>query len=108
MIYWTYLGLAIVLEVAGTICMKLSYGFTRWLPSGLMFVLYVLSIAAMNLSLKKLDVGVVYAIWSGVGTALITLAGVAWFRESLSTLKVISIALIIVGVVGLNLGVGGK
>ena len=105
MMSWFYLSLAILLEVIGTINMKLSQGFTKWLPTTLMFVLYGLSIAAMNLSLKGIGVGVVYAIWAGVGTALITLAGVLWFREPLTALKIFSIALIIVGVVGLNIGV---
>jgi small multidrug resistance pump len=104
MMSWFYLAVAILLEVVGTINMKLSQGFTRWLPTTLMFVLYGLSIAAMNISLKGIDVGVVYAIWSGVGTALITLAGVLWFHEQLTALRVVSIALIIIGVIGLNIG----
>jgi small multidrug resistance pump len=57
-----------------------------------------------SLTLKKLEIGVIYAIWSGLGTALIVLVGVLWFKEPLTILKTASILLIIAGVVGLNLG----
>ena len=98
-----YLGLAIALEVSGTISMKLSEGLTRLYPTIAMVVLYTGSFAFLALTLKRLEVSTVYAIWSGVGTALIAVIGVAYFNESLTTLKVASIAMIILGVVGLNL-----
>jgi small multidrug resistance pump len=103
---WLYLSTAIILEVIGTVSMKLSQGFTRLLPTVAMFVLYGLSLAAMNLALKQIDVSIVYAVWSGVGTALITIIGIFWFREPMTALKMVSIFLIIVGVVGLNVKVG--
>lgn len=103
---WIYLALAILLEVAGTTCMKLSEGFTRLVPSILLFVLYTLSFGMLTLALKRIDVSVAYAVWSGVGTALIATIGVLWFKEPMTALKLISLALIIVGVVGLNLGGG--
>jgi small multidrug resistance pump len=103
---WLYLSTAIILEVIGTVSMKLSQGFTRLLPTVAMFVLYGLSLAAMNLALKQIDVSIVYAVWSGVGTALITIIGIFWFREPMTVLKMVSIFLIIVGVVGLNVKVG--
>ena len=102
--HWLYLLLAIVLEVTGTTCMKLSAGFTKTLPSVLMFVFYILSFSALTLALKKVDVSVAYAIWSGMGTALIATIGILWFNESLTMMKLISLALIIIGVIGLNLG----
>lgn len=103
---WIYLALAILLEVAGTTCMKLSEGFTKVVPSILLFVFYSLSFGMLTLALKRIDVSVAYAVWSGVGTALIATIGVLWFREPMTALKLISLALIIVGVVGLNLGGG--
>jgi small multidrug resistance pump len=103
---WIYLVLAIVAEVAGTTCMKLSEGFTRALPSTLLFVFYGLSFALLTLALKRLDVSVAYAVWSGVGTALIAVIGLFWFREPMTILKMVSLALIVAGVVGLNLGGG--
>ena len=105
---WTYLILAILLEVSGTTCMKLSQGFTKTVPSILLFVFYTLSFAMLTLALKKLDVSVAYAVWSGMGTALIATIGVLWFKEPVTALKLISLGLIIIGVVGLNLGGGAR
>jgi len=103
---WLYLGLAILLEVSGTTCMKLSQGFTKLVPSVLLFVFYSLSMGMLTLALKRIDVSVAYAVWSGVGTALIATIGVLWFKEPATALKLISIGLIIIGVVGLNLSGG--
>lgn len=102
--HWLYMIGAIGFEVAGTTCMKLAEGFTRPLPSVLIFVFYAVSFTLLTLALKRLDVSVVYPLWSGVGTVAIAMIGVAWFGESLSWLKVASIALIILGVVGLSIG----
>ena len=101
---WTYLLLAIILEVSGTTCMKLSQGFTQVWPSILMFVFYVLCFSFLTLALKKIDVSVAYAVWSGVGTALIATIGILWFREPATVIKILSIGLIVAGVIGLNLG----
>jgi small multidrug resistance pump len=100
---WFYLVLAIVLEVSGTTSMKLSQGFTQMLPSVLMFLFYGLSLGALTLALKSIDVSMAYAIWSGLGTALIATVGVLWLKEPLNTLKIVSLLLIIIGVIGLNL-----
>jgi small multidrug resistance pump len=104
LVYWLCLAGAIVLEIAGTTSMKLSHGFSRTLPSVLLFLFYGLSFALMTVAVKRIDVSVSYAIWSGVGTTLITLIGVAWFGESLTRVQLASIALIIAGVVGLRAG----
>ena len=100
---WFYLAMAILLEVVGTTCMKLAEGFTRLIPSVLVFVLYGASFSFMILALKKIELGITYAIWAGLGTALITLIGIVWFEESVSPLKVVSIVFIVLGVVGLRL-----
>jgi small multidrug resistance pump len=107
MLFWLYLLIAIVTEVVGTALMKTSQGLTRFVPAALMFVLYGVSFVFMALALKKIEVGVAYAIWSGLGTAMIALIGVAWFRESFNTPKLIGVVLIIAGVVLLNLKSGG-
>jgi small multidrug resistance pump len=103
---WIYLMLAITLEVSGTTCMKLANGFTRVVPSVLMFIFYGLSLGALTLALKKIDVSLAYAVWSGMGTALIASIGILWFNEPVTILKIISLALIILGVIGLNLSGG--
>ncbi len=101
--YWFSLTCAILLEVAGTTSMKLSEGFTRLIPSVLLFVFYAASFVALTFSLRKIDVSVAYAIWSGIGTGLITVIGMFYFRESVTAFKLMSIGVILVGIVGLNL-----
>ncbi|MCL5292099.1 MAG: multidrug efflux SMR transporter [Actinobacteria bacterium] len=100
---WVYLILAIVLEVTGTTNMKLSQGFTKVLPSVLMFIFYGLSFVLLTLAIKNIDVGMAYAIWAGLGTALIATVGILWFKEPATALKIVSLGLIIIGVVGLKL-----
>jgi len=101
--YWFFLALAIVFEVAGTTCMKLSQGFTKLFPSVSVFVLYGLCFSFIILALKKIELSVTYAIWSGAGTALIAVIGIVWFQESATPLKIVSIVFIVLGVVGLQL-----
>ena len=100
---WLYLFVAILLEVSGTIAMKLSEGFTRMAPLVTMFIFYGFGLTLLTLALKKIELSIAYAIWSGMGTALIGIVGIIWFKESMTVLKIISIILIIVGVIGLNL-----
>jgi small multidrug resistance pump len=102
-ISWFILIIAIVLEVSGTISMKLSEGFTKVGPVIAMFIFYAMGLSLLALALKRIDISVAYAVWSGLGTALITLIGVLWFREPTSVIKIISVAFIIIGVIGLNL-----
>lgn len=101
--YWFFLVVAIVLEVAGTTSMKLSRGLTQIVPSVFMFLFYAASFVMLTLALKKIEVSVAYAVWAGIGTALIATIGILYFRESITMLKFVSILLIIIGVVGLNL-----
>ncbi|MCP4272189.1 MAG: multidrug efflux SMR transporter [Gammaproteobacteria bacterium] len=100
---WLYLTGAIFLEIAGTTSMKLSEGFTRTVPTIFIFAFYFLSFIALTMALKRIDVSVAYAIWAGAGTALIAIIGVVHFREPLTLIKVVSVSLIIIGVVGLNI-----
>ncbi len=83
--------------------MKLSNGLSRTAPTVGMFVLYGLSFIPMTIALKQMDIGAVYAIWSAVGTAVVAVLGVLLFHEPASALKAVAIALIIAGVVCLNL-----
>lgn len=100
---WIYLLLAIILEVLGTTCMKLSQGFTKVGPSILMFVFYGLCFSSLTLALKEIEVSIAYAVWSGLGTALIATIGILWFREPVTAIKITSLGLIVAGVIGLNL-----
>jgi len=100
---WLFLAIGIVFEVLGTICMKLAEGFTKLWPSVLVFVFYGLSLVSLVFVLKKLEVSIAYAIWASLGTALIAVIGIIWFKEPISVVKIISILLIIVGIIGLEL-----
>ena len=104
--HWLYLSLAIVFEVGGTTCMKLSEGLTKPIFAALIFILYAVSFVMLALALKKIDLGLSYAIWAGIGTAAIALIGFIWFKEPMGPMKIGSILLIVIGVVGLNLSRG--
>ena len=97
------LALAIAAEVLGTVALRQSDGFSRPLASTAAVVGYVLAFALLAPVLEQLDIGLVYAIWAGVGTALIAVIGVLAWGEPAGAIKVLSIAAVIAGVVGLNL-----
>jgi small multidrug resistance pump len=101
--YWLILALGIVFEVIGTICMKLADGFQKLWPSVLVFVFYLSCLVCLIFVLKKMQVSVAYAIWSGAGTALIAIIGMIWFKEPITLIKAASILLIVVGIFGLEL-----
>ncbi|KZM72823.1 multidrug efflux SMR transporter [Nocardia terpenica] len=101
---WAFMFGAIVCEVFGTTCMKLSDGFTRPLPAAGMALGYCGAFGLLTLALKQLPVGVAYATWAGVGTGLVALVGVALLGEPLSAAKIAGVGLVIAGVVVLNLG----
>ena len=100
---WLMLGAAIACEIVGTTMMKLSESLTRWIWIPPMLAFYLIALLCLALALRSIEVGIAYAVWAGVGTLLIALIGVLFFKESVSVIKVVSIALVIVGVVGLNL-----
>lgn len=97
------LSLAIVTEVAGTVALRYSEGFTRLAPSAVVVLGYGISFWLLALVLRELSIGTTYAVWSAAGTALIAVVGVFAFGEPATALKLASLALIIIGVVGLNL-----
>ncbi|MER5553766.1 multidrug efflux SMR transporter [Streptomyces sp. NPDC002793] len=98
------LAAAIAAEVAGTTAMKYSEGFTRLWPSIGTVVGYVLAFALLAQTLKTLSMGTAYAIWAGAGTAAVAAIGIIWMGESASLAKLAGVALIVAGVVVLNLG----
>jgi small multidrug resistance pump len=100
---WLMLALAIAAELAATTALKLSYGFTRALPSGIVVLGYVISFYLLSQVLKTQEVGIVYAIWSGAGLAIIALIGVVFLGESVSALKIGGLIAILAGVLMLNL-----
>lgn len=100
---WLYLGLAIVCEVIATSALKSSNGFSRLLPSVIVVVGYSVAFYSLSLALRTLPVGVAYAIWAGVGIALIAVIGLLVYGQSLDLAAVAGIGLIVAGVLVLTL-----
>ena len=97
------LSFAIACEVAATVSLRYSDGFSKPLPSVIVVIGYAISFWLLALVLKELSVGTTYAIWAGAGTAAIALIGIVALGEPATAIKLGSIALIIAGVVGLNI-----
>ncbi|MGW1022650.1 DMT family transporter [Streptomyces sp. NPDC002577] len=95
---------AILAEVAGTTAMKYSEGFSRLWPSLGTAAGYLVAFALLAQTLKTVEVGTAYAIWAGIGTAVIAAIGMVFLGETMTAVKVAGIALVIAGVVLLNLG----
>jgi small multidrug resistance pump len=101
---WVLLGFAIAAEIVGTLLLKASNGLTKLMPSIGVVVGYLTAFALMSQSLKKLDVGITYAIWSGVGIIGAAIGGYYFFDQQLNKVTIIGMSIIIIGVVVMNLG----
>ena len=100
---WIYLAIAILSEVVATSALKAAEGFTRLVPSLLVVVGYALAFYFLSLTLRTIPLGVAYAIWAGAGVALVALVGWVVYHQSLDIAALIGIALIVSGVIVLNL-----
>ncbi len=100
---WLYLFIAGLTEIGWAVGLKLSVGWTRLWPSTITAVLMVLSYVFLSLALRTLPLGTAYAIWTGIGAVGTAIAGLIYFGESREPLRLLCIALIIVGIVGLKL-----
>jgi small multidrug resistance pump len=103
-VHWWYLGFAILAEVLATSALKAADGFTRPLPSLVVVAGYGTAFYLLSLTLRVIPVGIAYAIWSGVGTALIALLGWALFGQTLDGAALLGLALIVAGVLVIQLG----
>jgi small multidrug resistance pump len=101
---WILLSIAIAAEIFGTLSLKASDGLSKLMPSLGVLLGYATAFTLMAMSLKKLDVGITYAIWSGVGIIGAAIGGVVFFDQHLSRMTMIGMAIIITGVVIMNLG----
>jgi small multidrug resistance pump len=100
---YLYLGIAILSEVAATTFLKLSDGFSKPLPSLVTVAGYGIAFYFLSLTLRSMPVGVAYAIWSGVGIVLISLAGWLLYKQLLDLPALLGMGLIMAGVVVINL-----
>lgn len=99
---WWYLGLAIVSEVFGTSFLKESEGFSKPLPTVLSLGGYLLALFALSHAVKDIELGIAYAIWAGVGTALIVLVGWLVLHQTIDWAAIVGVAMIVGGVVVIN------
>jgi small multidrug resistance pump len=105
---WIFLTSAILCDVLGTTVLKMADGFQRPLYGLWTALCYVLSFLSFALALKGIPISLVYALWSGLGTALIALVGFFLFKEPLGWLKIASLFLIVAGVIGLQLSTASR
>lgn len=103
MIAYLYLGIAIVAEVIATTALRAAEGFTQLWPSAISVAGYVVAFYFLSLTLKTMPVGIAYAIWSGVGIVLISLAGWLIYKQLLDLPAILGMALIMAGVIVINL-----
>jgi small multidrug resistance pump len=101
--FWLFMIGAIAFEVTGTISLKLADGFTKPTFVAITVIGYLASFGCLGMALKGLSVSTAYAIWAGVGTALVAIIGIVFLAEHGNMIKYASIALIVIGVVGLHL-----
>jgi len=99
---WLYLGIAICAEVIATTSLKYAEGFTKPLPTLAVAVGYGVSFFLLSLILKTIPVSITYAIWSGVGVALVSIVGWLWLGQKLDLAAIIGIGLIVSGVIVIN------
>ncbi|MDN5926301.1 MAG: multidrug efflux SMR transporter [Hyphomicrobiales bacterium] len=100
---YLYLTIAVMFEVVATTALKETQGFTRLAPSLIVAVGYGFAFYFLALVLRTMPVGVVYALWSGAGILLVTAIGWLWFRQALDIPALAGMALILAGVVVINL-----
>ena len=101
--HWLALAIAIFAEVIGTTALKASNEFTRLVPSVLVVVGYGTAFYFMAISMRVLPVGIMYAIWSGMGIVLVSLIGWLVYKQTLDLPSIIGMGLIISGVIVINL-----
>ena len=100
---WFLLAIAILAELGGSTCMKLSDGFSNLPASILTFVFWAISFTIFIFALKHFDLSFIYALWAGIGILLVSVVGMTYFREPVTMMKIISILIIASGVVMLNM-----
>ncbi|MBO4121108.1 QacE family quaternary ammonium compound efflux SMR transporter [Cupriavidus gilardii] len=101
--HWIYLSIAIVAEVIATTALKAAAGFTRPLPSLVVVTGYAIAFFCLSLTLRTVPIGIAYAIWSGVGIVLVSVAAWLLFGQRLDVPALLGIALIMAGVLVINL-----
>ena len=100
---WIFLLLAGFFEICFTIALKYSEGFSKLIPSIITVTFIVLSFFSVSQAMKEIPIGTAYAVWAGIGAAGTVICGILFFGDSYHIVRLISIFLIIIGIIGLKL-----
>jgi quaternary ammonium compound-resistance protein SugE len=100
---WVIILAAGLFETGFAVALKMSHGMTRIWPTAVFAACALASFALLTIALRKLEVGAAYAVWTGIGAAGTAVIGMAFLGDTISTIKIVSICLILLGVIGLNL-----
>ncbi|MDN5060754.1 quaternary ammonium compound efflux SMR transporter SugE [Aliarcobacter butzleri] len=100
---WGILVLAGIFEIFWAVGLKYTDGFTKLIPSLFTIIAMLVSFWLLSLSLKTLPLGTAYAVWVGIGTIGTVIAGIMLFGDSINIIRIISIAFIILGIIGLKI-----
>ena len=100
---WFMLFVAGLMEIGWAVGIKYSEGFTKLIPSAVTILAMVVSVVLLGFAVKTLPVGTAYAVWAGIGAAGTVIYGMIFLGESASPIRIICVALIITGIIGLNL-----
>lgn len=99
---WVWLSMGISFEIIALVFMKKSEGFTKLQPIFFVVFFYTLALGCLILAIKKMDTSIAYAIWASAGIFIMTLVGIFFLDEAASPLKILSLLLILLGVIGLE------
>ena len=103
LVAWLVLIASILFEVFGMLFLKYSNGFSNLIPTAGGVSCFITSIWLMSISLKQIEMGIAYAVWAAVSTAIVAVLGIAFYSESISSFKITGVTLIVIGVILLNL-----
>lgn len=95
--------IAMILELIGNFVLSYTEGFTNPVPSVICFLIYAASAVFFGFSLKEINLGIAYAVWSGIGIVFLAIVSVFWFKLPLTKADIIGLIMIIIGVVGMDL-----
>lgn len=102
---WLLLAISVAIEVVGNVALRYADGFTRPMPAAVAVTCFLISIWLVSVTMRRIELGVTYAVWAASSTAITAWVGVAFYHESLTASKVGGVALVVLGVIVLSSGV---
>jgi len=103
---WLLLAISVALEVVGNVALRYADGFSRPIATAAAVTCFLLSIWLISVTIRKIELGVTYAVWAASSTAVTAWVGVGFYDESLTASKVAGVALVVLGVIVLSSGAG--